>query len=189
MVFWNELGSPRLHVGIDYNVDPRIHAFDDYCATQDVHPHWGVDQADAQAISHILDIYGSPPLSLVIDDASHKLASTISSFDILFPHLAPGGLYVIEDWAWSYDAEFLAANPKWRHHPELASIIPRLHSMLAEHPDYIEQIVSTPDFLVARRGPGQLTPRLGDVHSRTWERDARRRRRTAGFRHRLRRGR
>ena len=33
-------------------------------------------------------------------DASHWLEETRTSFEILFPRLRPGGVYVIEDWGW-----------------------------------------------------------------------------------------
>lgn len=34
---------------------------------------------------------------LIIDDASHEIADQLASLLLLWPHLAPGGLYVIED--------------------------------------------------------------------------------------------
>lgn len=37
------------------------------------------------------------PYDVIIDDASHVSSKTIASFQLLYPHLAPGGLYVIED--------------------------------------------------------------------------------------------
>jgi hypothetical protein len=42
------------------------------------------------------------PLDLVIDDASHRLRETISSFEVLFPLLRPGGLFLLEDWDWQH---------------------------------------------------------------------------------------
>ena len=41
---------------------------------------------------------GGRLIDLVIDDASHRLAETRSSFESLFPHVRPGGLFIIEDW-------------------------------------------------------------------------------------------
>ena len=38
------------------------------------------------------------PVDLVIDDASHRYPETVASFEVLFPRLRTGGLYVIEDW-------------------------------------------------------------------------------------------
>lgn len=40
--------------------------------------------------------------SIIIDDASHINPLTIKSFEILWPLLAPGGLYIIEDTEASY---------------------------------------------------------------------------------------
>jgi hypothetical protein len=42
------------------------------------------------------------PLDIIIDDGSHFSADVITSFQTLFPLLAPGGLYVIEDLQTSY---------------------------------------------------------------------------------------
>lgn len=59
------------------------------------------DQNDQQAISELGSLYG--PLHIVIDDASHISSKTIQSFKLLWPHVAPGGVYVIEDLQTSYD--------------------------------------------------------------------------------------
>ena len=42
-------------------------------------------------------------LDIVIDDASHINALTITTFKNIFPHVKPGGLYIIEDLQTSYD--------------------------------------------------------------------------------------
>lgn len=38
-----------------------------------------------------------PVLDIIIDDGSHLSPHQIKSFESLFPHLSPGGLYIIED--------------------------------------------------------------------------------------------
>ena len=58
------------------------------------------DQSDAAAMARLADTIG--PLDVVIDDGSHLSAHVIASFTALFPRLAPGGLYVIEDLQTSY---------------------------------------------------------------------------------------
>jgi cephalosporin hydroxylase len=40
---------------------------------------------------------------VVLDDASHVNDLTISSFELLFPYVKPGGLYIIEDTHCTYD--------------------------------------------------------------------------------------
>jgi predicted O-methyltransferase YrrM len=66
---------------------------------ESVRPIYGVDQADGERLIEIVrDEFAGAPLDLVIDDASHLLAETTSSFETLFPALRPGGIYMIEDW-------------------------------------------------------------------------------------------
>jgi hypothetical protein len=67
--------------------------------TSSIRPHYGVDQDDAGRVRQIVrDELGDEPIDLVIDDASHLLGPSRSSFDVLFPMLRPGGLFVLEDW-------------------------------------------------------------------------------------------
>jgi hypothetical protein len=65
-----------------------------------IHARYGVDQGDRDALQKVVrDQFGEQPLDLVIDDASHRVGPTRTSFDLLFPRLRPGGLFVIEDWS------------------------------------------------------------------------------------------
>ena len=59
------------------------------------------DQADSDTIEKMAKFHG--PFDIIIDDASHISSKTIASFDRLYQHLAPGGVYVIEDLQTSYD--------------------------------------------------------------------------------------
>lgn len=62
-----------------------------------------IDQADRKSVHAACDrAFGAAPLDLVIDDASHWYPQTLATFRALFPRLAPGGLYVIEDWGWAH---------------------------------------------------------------------------------------
>lgn len=38
------------------------------------------------------------PFDLIVDDASHQGGQTRRSWELLWPLLAPGGFYVVEDW-------------------------------------------------------------------------------------------
>jgi hypothetical protein len=81
-----------------------LESFVETCGLRDaVATYYGVDQADTQKLAEILDReYQGEPLDLVVDDASHLVVETRRSFNFLFPHLAPGGAYVIEDWSWAH---------------------------------------------------------------------------------------
>ncbi|MFE0021517.1 class I SAM-dependent methyltransferase [Amycolatopsis sp. NPDC059021] len=53
------------------------------------------DQSDREGLLEIAERYG--PFDVVIDDGSHISDHVLTSFDVLFPHVRPGGYYVIED--------------------------------------------------------------------------------------------
>lgn len=53
------------------------------------------DQTDKKRLEEIVFQIGNP--DIIIDDASHQIDNTITSFEILFPLLKPKGLYCIED--------------------------------------------------------------------------------------------
>jgi len=58
------------------------------------------DQSDAQMLSAIAAEIG--PLDIVIDDGSHLSDHVLTSFAALFPSMASGGVYVIEDLQTAY---------------------------------------------------------------------------------------
>lgn len=53
------------------------------------------DQTDEEGLKDLIEGFGNP--DIIIDDASHHLNPTLTSFFILFPLLKSGGLYCIED--------------------------------------------------------------------------------------------
>jgi cephalosporin hydroxylase len=97
---------PERYVAVDIT-ERRAELLDEFLDSQDlknnVRLHYGTDQTDAAALERILeeDLDGRQ-LDLIIDDASHFLEPTRRSFNILFPHLRPGGTYIVEDWAWAH---------------------------------------------------------------------------------------
>jgi hypothetical protein len=96
------VAPPRKLVAFDLLPD-RVEALDELIAqrglSERVRLYYGTDQSDQQRLVSILDEeFGDEPLGLVIDDASHRLGETRTSFEALFPRLRPGGLFVIEDW-------------------------------------------------------------------------------------------
>jgi demethylmacrocin O-methyltransferase len=58
------------------------------------------DQGDAQFLDSMARELG--PFDIIIDDGSHMSHHVITSFTALFPHLRPGGIYVVEDLATAY---------------------------------------------------------------------------------------
>lgn len=58
------------------------------------------DQSDGDKMDEVGCFYG--PLDVVIDDGSHVQSHILASFLALFPHVRPGGVYVIEDLETAY---------------------------------------------------------------------------------------
>jgi predicted O-methyltransferase YrrM len=116
-----QVARPRKLVAFDISPRP-IGALQQYLERSDsaesVRTYYGVDQADRSRIERVVDDeFAGEPLDLVIDDASHFLVETRASFEMLFPRLRPGGLYVIEDWNWQHlkaeSAARAVEDPSW----------------------------------------------------------------------------
>lgn len=68
------------------------------------------DQADPGIAQTIESLHGKP--NVIVDDASHEGPKTTESFEVWWPHLKPGGLYVIEDTHCSYNTDhYRSAGP------------------------------------------------------------------------------
>jgi SAM-dependent methyltransferase len=104
MAFWAEAFSPTRLVGVDKSLESPSAAFDHYLAgrADRLHVYWGVDQGDPERLEALVATEFDGPLDLVIDDASHLYSLTLSSLETLLPRLRPGGLYIVEDWAWHH---------------------------------------------------------------------------------------
>ena len=102
-VLYCEMFGPSKLVAIDdasRGDSPYFMAYVERKQLQDrVSTHWGVDQSDRATVAGLIDEQFTSPLDLVIDDASHQYEDALASFEVLFPRLREGGLYVIEDWA------------------------------------------------------------------------------------------
>jgi predicted O-methyltransferase YrrM len=96
------LADPKMLVAVDLSeqpIAPLANFVEARGLTDRVKLHYGVDQADQSRLTELLDdAFGHEQLDVVIDDASHIYEPTRASFEVLFPRLRPGGVYLIEDW-------------------------------------------------------------------------------------------
>lgn len=67
------------------------------------------DQTDRALLERISRQHG--PFDLIIDDGSHRSSDIIATFEILWPLLAEGGTYAIEDLHTSYKPEYGGGPP------------------------------------------------------------------------------
>ncbi|MCC5952282.1 MAG: class I SAM-dependent methyltransferase [Acidimicrobiia bacterium] len=96
------VARPRRLVVADVRAEPVIE-LEQFVADRQldtvVRRRYGLDQADRAQVAALLDEeIGEAPIDLVIDDASHRYEPTLASFEVIFPRLAVGGRYLIEDW-------------------------------------------------------------------------------------------
>jgi predicted O-methyltransferase YrrM len=193
------LAQPRKLVACE--LDPiRVEALDELRAREGledvVRPYYGVDQSDRSRLEEIMETeFGATPLDLVIDDASHLYVETLASFDVLYPRLRPGGVFIIEDWAADHTrAKFVKAaleDTASPHHAareralaealalDAQGLGPRpLHRLGAElmelafPGEVVADIVIDRHWIAIRRGTAELDPatfRLADQRSGDWE--------------------
>src|SRR5262249_16520894 len=106
MALWFECFRPRKHVGIDIKRSTDSDYFRWFVASRHAErrlsTYWSTSQDDTSALRRIVEGDFDGHLDLAIDAASHFYEPTRASFEFLFPFLRPGGLYIIEDWAWAH---------------------------------------------------------------------------------------
>jgi hypothetical protein len=116
--------------------------------------HWGTDAADPTALAEVCEQdFAGQPLDLVIDDASHFLDETRASFEQLFPRLRPGGLYVLEDWAWAHREVDM-----WPERPPLSRLVLELTLAAGSRPELIAGVEIDQAWTVIERGAGEAEP-------------------------------
>jgi hypothetical protein len=89
------------------------------------------DQADPAFLATVAAERG--PFDLIIDDGGHKMHQQITSFRALWPHLADGGLYIVEDTHTSYWPGFGGGHRAPASFIEFAKdLIDQMHSWYTE---------------------------------------------------------
>lgn len=101
---YHDRGGESLRMWADYFNVAEIHGVDIHDKSGikkrvGIHTHIG-SQDDVNFLVDLVGKIGNP--DVVIDDASHINSLSIRSFQILFPMLKPGGIYICEDVETSY---------------------------------------------------------------------------------------
>jgi cephalosporin hydroxylase len=179
--FFTKLLQPEALLAIELSDQP-VAVVMDFLATHDPEArttiHWGVDQSDRVEVPRLVEAtFKDQSLDLVIDDASHLLTPTTATFEMLFPRLRPGGLYIIEDWSWRHLQErsvsqAITADPdgevaksvkaafaaKSDFEMPLSSLICQLVIAAGRNPDWITELRATDGFCEIRRGDADIAP-------------------------------
>lgn len=75
-----------------------------------------IDVANTQLLEELAVKYG--PWDLIIDDGSHTMKHQQHSFDVLWPHVKPGGFFIIEDIHTSFMPKFALHSADTSKHKE-----------------------------------------------------------------------
>ena len=137
-----------------------------------VRAHFNCDQGDADILEKTLnDDFGDEMLDVIIDDASHRFSPSLVSFNVLFPRLKPGGLFVIEDWSWEHFAES-GAGPDYLADKTTGFARLALMAILASayRPDMIARVAVQRGIVVIYRGSETLDPEGFDINDQLGER-------------------
>jgi predicted O-methyltransferase YrrM len=113
-VFLDQLLKPDRISAIELSTTP-IPALDKYVSDNKdrARLYYGTSQDDVETLREIVRRDFDGQLDLVVDDASHFYEQTKASFKTLFPLVRPGGLYIIEDWCWSFQDDFQDPAHDW----------------------------------------------------------------------------
>lgn len=86
---WRDYFGPGARiVGID--LDPRCRQFEDESTTILIG-----DQADRRFLAEVRERV--PHIDILIDDGGHRMTQQIATFEELYPHIQPNGIYLCED--------------------------------------------------------------------------------------------
>ncbi len=92
-------GGSSLYMWRDYFPNAVIHGLDLGLVKLDsvdrINTYVG-DQKDRETLQDVVDAAGTD-FDLIIDDGGHTMAQQQTSLGFLFPHVRPGGYYVVED--------------------------------------------------------------------------------------------
>ena len=152
-----QLARPDKFVAIDL-AESRCAALDEFLVARGfdttVACYYGVDQADHTQLSEITDReFGDRPIDLIIDDASHFVDETRSSFNTLFPRLRPEGCYVIEDWSWAHTDLSERLRDRLEGRLPLSIVVFEILLAAAHQPGVIASIDIRKGWAAVRRGP------------------------------------
>lgn len=157
-VFLNEVFKPAKIAAVELSQVP-IPALDTYISGQEGRAklYYGTSQDDEAKLHEIVKADFGGELDLVVDDASHFYDQTKASFRTLLPKLRPGGLYIIEDWSWSFFDDYQAPGHPWAEHHSLANLAIDLMEEMALA-NAIESFEVSPHMIKVRRSNEPATP-------------------------------
>ncbi len=157
-VLYSKLFNPRKLIAIESVADP-VPALDEFVKGSGLDERiklvYGVDQSDHSAMTGILSHeFPNRDIDLIVDDASHHYYETKVSFEVVFPYLRPGGLYVIEKWGWAHwpGGHWQENGGVWHDKPALTNLVIEILMLSASRPGLIDDVLINHETVFIRRG-------------------------------------
>jgi predicted O-methyltransferase YrrM len=122
-VFMDKLFKPRRMSAVEISSKPVAPLLQYLSRTEDRFVHFATSQRDSEILRHIVLGELANELDLVVDDASHAYEETKTSFEVLFPLLRPGGIYVIEDWSWAHHHNYQSPDAPFSKRHALSNLL------------------------------------------------------------------
>lgn len=79
-----------------------------------------------------------------------------ASFNLAFPQLRPGGVYILEDWVWAHNESFQQPDNAWVGNPGLTNLVFELIMLAGSRSDIISRLVLVRGFVMLWRGKADL---------------------------------
>jgi hypothetical protein len=154
--------KPERLVAVDRQTASESPAFEEYVAAHasTLQVKWGVDQENREQVGAIADAAFGDGLDLVIDDASHLYGPTRASFETVFPRLRPGGLYIVEDWAWAHWPQFQGPRSPFARQIPLTRLIEEFVAAIGTG-DVIRSMSIRHGFVAVERGETPMPEPFG----------------------------
>src|SRR4029077_15296949 len=122
-VLLDKLFKPRRMSAVDISREPVAALCHDVADKEDRFVHFFPSQSDREVLEHIVRSELANELDLVVDDASHTYEQTKASFEVLFPLLQPGGIYLIEDWSWAHMPRYQSLDAPFSKRHALSNLV------------------------------------------------------------------
>jgi hypothetical protein len=156
-IYWQNKYQPECLIAFDIAPDaPHCRRYlERHQLTESVHAYFGTSQTDEEGLRRaVLTHSRDGSVDAVIDDASHQHAETRATVEILLPFVRPGGVYIIEDWAWGHAAHW--PTDAWADLPLLSPLLVELILIAGHGTGVIDKIEVDPNFIVLWRGKAPL---------------------------------
>jgi cephalosporin hydroxylase len=122
-VFLDKLFKPRRMSAVEISPQPVEPLLQYIVRTENRFVHFATSQRDGEILRQIVRGELADELDLVVDDASHTYRETKASFELLFPLLRPGGIYVIEDWSWAHHPNYQSPDADFSKQHALSNLL------------------------------------------------------------------